>query len=403
MPPAKLLARIPVPPGAAGPERLLPALAAALDGSGPAIAPVPTTSATTSDEYVASILRAVRADDPSHPLESDEVAAVIATSGSTGEPRGVLLTASQLNSMSDVVNGAGARPQWIVALPVTSMGGINVLVRALAADRTPIVMASVGGAAPFTTQAFRDAVALATSVTEDVRVSLVPAQVSRLLTDDATIEALRGCRQVLVGAAPTRPSLLAMARELGISLTTTYGATETSGGCVFDGRPLDGVRVEATEGGILVVRGPNVALGYRADPEATRAGFPDGAFRSPDVGTVAEDGTVTVIGRADDVVIVNGINVSPIAVERVVADLPDVVAAAVVATARGGGPVLHVFVEVREAAPDLEAAVEASVEQRLGRAARPGRLWRVPALPHLPNGKVDRRLLLEWADRGRTE
>lgn len=403
MPPAKLLARIPVPPGAAGPERLLPALAAALDGSGPAIAPVPTTSATTSDAYVASILRAVRADDPSHPLESDEVAAVIATSGSTGDPRGVLLTASQLTSMSDVVNGAGARPQWIVALPVTSMGGINVLVRALAADRSPIVMASVGGAAPFTTDGFRQAVAAALAVTDDVRVSLVPAQVSRLLTDDAGIEALRGCRQVLVGAAPSRPSLLAMANDLGISLTTTYGATETAGGCVFDGRPLAGVRVEAAEGGVLVVHGPNVALGYRGDPDASRASFPGGAFRSPDVGSIAEDGTVTVIGRADDIVIVNGVNVSPIAVERVVADLPDVVAAAVVATGTADEPVLHVFVEVRESAPELESDVDAAVERRLGRAARPGRLWRVPSLPHLPNGKVDRRLLLEWAHRGRTE
>ena len=403
MPPAKLLARIPVPPGAAGPEYLLPALAAALDGSGPPIAPVPTTSATTSDEYVTAILGAVRADDPRLPLEEASVAAVIPTSGSTGAPRGVMLTAAQLTSMSEAVNGIGQRPQWIVALPVTSIGGINVLVRSLAAERAPIVLPSIGGAAPFTTELFRTAVDAANAISDDVRVSLVPAQVARLLASDQGIGALRRCRQVLVGAAPTRPSLLAMAEDLGIRLTTTYGATETAGGCVFDGRPLPGVRVEAVDGGVLVVHGPNVAVGYRCDPEATALHFTGGAYRSPDIGSVSDDGSITIIGRADDVVIVNGVNVSPIAVERVIADLPDVVSAAVVADTSGSEPVLHAFIEARESAPDLESDALTGVEERLGRAARPGRVWRVAALPHLPNGKVDRRLLLEWARSGRTE
>lgn len=396
----RALVRVPVPPGPEGPARLLPALAAALDGSGPAIAPVPTVSPTVSNDYVMSLLAAVRPDDASAPLESDEVAAVLATSGSTGAPRGVLLTAAQLTAMTAAVHGPGAAPQWIAALPVTSMGGFNVLVRSLAAGRDPVVVPSIGGAAPFTPADFAASVQNAARFSSDIRVSLVPAQLARLLSDDDGIAALLACAQVLVGGAALRPSLRAGAVELGIAVVATYGATETAGGCVFDGRPLPGVTVTA-EGspGVLTVAGPCVALGYRAEPLLSRACFTSAGYRTPDLGEVAEDGTVVVLGRADDVVIVRGVNVSPLAVERIVTDLPDVAAGAVVVTEGGGEPQVHAFVEVRDAAPDVEAQVRTAVVAQLGPAARP-QVHRVPSLPHLPNGKVDRRLLQEWAAKG---
>jgi o-succinylbenzoate---CoA ligase len=379
--------------------RLLPALAAALDGSGPAIAPVPTVSATVSNDYVMSLLAAVRADDDL-PLESDEVAAVVATSGSTGAPRGVLLTAAALTSMTTTVNGEGARPRWIAALPVSSMGGLNVLVRALASGQEPEIVPSIGGAGPFTVADFADTVDRAARSSDDIRVALVPAQLSRLMGDDRGIEALQQCRRVLVGGAATRPSLRASADELGISMTTTYGATETAGGCVFDGRPLPGVTV-TTDGtpGRLTISGPCVALGYRGEPALTREVFTPAGYLTPDLGDVADDGSVTVLGRADDVVIIRGVNVSPLAVERLASDLPDVVTAAAVALQEAGEPVLHVFLEVRDDAPQVEDAVRDAVASRLGRAARPV-VHRVARLPHLPNGKVDRRLLQEWAGKG---
>jgi len=398
---SRALVRVPVPPGPEGPARLLPALAAALAGTGPAIAPVPTVSATVSNDYVMSLLAALRPDDRAVPLESDDVAAVIATSGSTGAPRGVLLTAPQLTALTPALQATDARPQWIAALPVTSMGGINVLVRAIAADREPIAVPSIGGGGPFTADAFAEAVAAGAHVTDDVRTSMVPAQLARLLADDRGIAALQQCTAVLVGGAATRPSLLEAARSMGIPVATTYGATETAGGCVLDGMPLPGVTVSADpESGVLTIGGPCVASGYRGEPGLTAQVFTAEGYRTPDVGEVSADGRVTVLGRADDIVVIRGVNVSPLAVERVVADLPDVVAAAVVAgVGPDGEPALHAFVEVREIAPDASDDARAAVTERLGSAARP-LVHRVPRLPYLPNGKVDRRLLLQWAEEG---
>lgn len=399
------LTRLPTPPGAAGVAAVLPALAAALDGSGPAIAPIPTVSAATSNDYVMSLLAAVRADAGDPPLESDDVAVVMATSGSTGNPRGVLLTAAALTSMTAHVNGVG-QPQWIAALPVTSMGGMNVLVRALAADRPPVVLPSIGGAQPFSAHDFRDAVVRASSSSDDVRVALVPAQVARLLSDDLGIDALRGCSLILVGGGPTRPSLMSAAAELGITLTTTYGATETAGGCVFAGRPLPGVVVTSSgaapgEPGVLTISGPSVALGYRSDPEGTASRFTEAGFISTDLGMVAADGTVTVVGRADDIIVINGTNVSPAAIERVVVDLPDVVAAAVVAI-DDEEPRIYAFVQVRDLAPSVADAIREAVITALGKVAAPT-VRQVQRLPHLPNGKVDRRELQAWAARGEVD
>lgn len=395
------LIRVPVPPGAEGAMRLLPDLVAALDGSGAAIAPVPAVSPTVSHDYVMSLLRAVLPGDSSMPLESDEVCLVLATSGSTGAPRGVLLTTPQLTHSTAVINGTGGSPQWVLALPVTSMGGMNVLVRALGAGREPMVVPSIGGAGPFTPAAFARSVERATAVTDDVRTSLVPAQMARLLGDEAGIEALTRCALVLVGGAPTRPSLLDAARGFGIPVTTTYGATETAGGCVLDGSPLPGVSVRADgTPGRLTISGPCVALGYRGEPELTRLAFTPDGFRTSDLGEVSADGTVRVLGRIDDVVIVRGVNVSPLAIENLVSDLPDVeAAAAVVISGPDGEPVVHVFIEARDGAPTVADRVRESTVSELGRAARPA-VHVLPRLPHLANGKVDRPALRVLAEEG---
>ena len=396
---SRSLERVPVPPGADGPARLLPALAEALTGTGPAIAPVPTLSATVSNDYVMAVLAALRPDDL--PLESDDVAVVVATSGSTGRPRGVLHTAASLTALDDHVNGRGRRPQWVLALPVTSIGGLNVLVRSLAADREPIVVPTIGGAGPFAPDSFAAAVRRARRVDDDVRVSVVPAQIARLLSDEAGTDALRQCSQVLVGGAALRQSLREVAQELGVTLTSTYGSTETAGGCVLDGRPMPGVKIGTDDvTGTLVVGGPTVALGYRGEPGLTAELFGPDGFRTQDIGRIGTDGLVTVIGRSDDVVVINGVNVGVGAVEHVLVDHPDIEAAAVVAvTDPSREPHLHAFVIVHDGAPRAADDAREAVAQQLGRVAAPT-MHRVGSLPHLPNGKVDRRLLTEWAASG---
>jgi O-succinylbenzoic acid--CoA ligase len=388
------LVRVPVPPGPDGPARLIPALAEALEGIGPAIAPIPVVSTMTSQEYVASLVAAVLPDDPDRPLEDDRVAVVACTSGSTGNPQGVLLTTAQLTAMSHVVNNGD--PVWVIAIPVTSIGGLNVLVRSLATTHDPVSVRSLGGAAPFTADVFADAVDSAYAQHDDVRVSIVPAQLARLLDDARGTEALRMCSHVLVGAAATRPDLHERALGSGVRIMTTYGSTETSGGCVFDGTPLRGVTVRGTDQpGQLVIDGPCVALGYRLQPELTRARFTSAGFLTPDLGTVI-DGRVTVLGRVDDVVIIKGVNVSASAVEHAAAAATGVRGAAAVV---GGAddPWIGVFVEHSGEGLDV-ADVSQAVIDRLGAAARPRWVRLVDTLPHLPNGKVDRQLLIQWSE-----
>lgn len=393
-----MLRRTPVPPGPAGVDALIEPVRAALDGRGPAIAPVPVTSVTVSADYVGRLMRALRPDDPDAPLESDDIAVVLATSGSTGDPRGVLHTATSLTAMTDAVQG-GADPQWIIALPVTSMGGFNVLVRALATTHSPIALASIGGAQPFTPADF--AAAIDRAQTADIRVSLVAAQVRRLLGDDAGIDALRACRQVLVGGGPAPDSLVESARALGIGLTRTYGATETAGGCVFEGEALPGVTVRIEDGdpGHVVIGGPMLARGYRCDPARTAAHFTPSGYRTMDLGTL-RDGRLVLHGRIDDVIAINGINVSPGAVERVIAESPDIAGAAVLALP-GPEPELAAIVVGRDTVPPgLRDRLMADVERELGRVAVPRRLGVVAQLPTLPNGKLDRARLLREAQEG---
>jgi O-succinylbenzoic acid--CoA ligase len=315
------------------------------------------------------------------PLE-DGADLVVLTSGSTGGGRGVLLSAAALRaSASATLDRLGGPGSWLLALPTSAIAGLQVLVRSALADRPPTVLDTP--AEPLGT-------ALARMPDRDRRyTALVPTQLRRYL--EAEPEALARFDAVLVGGAATDPGLLARARAAGVQVRTTYGMSETAGGCVYDGRPLDGVRVRVDAGGVQLA-GPMLAMGYRLDPAATAAAFRDGWFATQDAGTLDDAGRLTVHGRLDDVVISGGVNVAPQAVEAALREHPQVVDAVVTGRPdpRWGQRVVAGIVPAGSGAPSLEQLRD-WVAGRLGPAAAPRDVVLLDAVPLLHTGKPDRR------------
>jgi O-succinylbenzoic acid--CoA ligase len=365
---------------ASGPG-LLDALAAALDG-GPAVLPVPSEAGARA--------RLEAAMRPDLPLEVP-AAVVVPTSGSTGTPKGALLPASALlasaRSTLDRLGGPGA---WLLALPTTHIAGIQVLVRSLVAGTPPVALDLSAG---FSEAAF----AAAASTVEGPRryTALVPTQLVRLLSaGGAALEALCSFDAVLVGGAATPPALLTQATGAGVRVVTTYGSSETSGGCVYDGVPLAGVSVLPDADGRLTVGGPVVFAGYRLRPDLTAASLVDGRYVTNDLGSVV-DGRVTVFGRADDVIVTGGEKVAPAAVEASLAAHPAVreVAVTGVPDPEWGARVVAVVVPADPASPPSLDSVRTHVAATLGRRAAPSRLVVVDDLPRLALGKIDRSAL----------
>jgi O-succinylbenzoic acid--CoA ligase len=310
----------------------------------------------------------------------DDVCLVVPTSGSTGEPKGALLSAAALTASATATSARlGGDGRWLLALPPTHIAGLQVLIRSLLAGTTPVVLG--------------DDFAAATEALGSGRryTSLVPTQLRRLLDSDASA-ALTSYDAVLVGGAAAPEALVARAREAGVRVVTTYGMSETSGGCVYDGEPLDGVRVDVT-GGVIRLGGPVLASGYRLRPDLTAAAFADGWFTTNDLGEL-RGGRLTVIGRADDVVVTGGEKVAPAAVEAALSTHPAVAEAVVVGVPddEWGQRVVAVVRLVPGARLALDEARE-HVAAVLPRAAAPRELRVVDALPLLASGKPDRAAL----------
>ena len=319
---------------------------------------------------------------PEEPLEPG-ADLVVVTSGTTGTGRGVLLSAGALRSSATATHERlGGPGGWLLALPVSAIAGLQVLCRSILA----------GVPATVRTDGEPLASAVARMPVGRRYTALVPTQLRRFL--DAEPDALRAFDAILVGGAATDAGLLERARAEGVAAVTTYGMTETAGGCVYDGRPLDGVAVRVTDG--IEVSGPTLALGYRLDPAATEAAFVDGWFRTRDAGTLDDTGRLTVHGRLDDVVISGGVNVVPTAVEAALREHPDVLDAVVVGRpdAEWGQRVVAAVVPSPGRTPDL-AVLRPWVADRLGAPAAPRALLLLDAVPLLHTGKPDRRAVAE--------
>lgn len=363
------------------PGAILKALRSALHGAGPALGlgmvePFPT-------------------DVPAG------TAVVVTTSGSTGVPKRVVLsrsalTASALATAARIGDGA-----WLLALPASYVAGLQVLVRSIVGDRQPGLLAGA-----FTPQAFAAAALMLVSSENGQRVptftSLVPAQLIRLLdaadADTAVRTALRSFEAILVGGQALPPAVLERAEAVGARIVRTYGATETSGGCVYDGVPLDGVGLRVLRGEVQLA-GPTLADGYLGDPDRTADVFlreDDGTrwYRTGDAGIV-EDGVLRVRGRLDNVIVSGGINISLDRVERVVRSIPGLASAVVVGVPDDRWGEASVIVAARgEALRRSEATqlqeARAAVAAEIGAHARPARLVLVDEISALPSGKPDR-------------
>jgi o-succinylbenzoate---CoA ligase len=363
--------------------RLLELLAAALDGSGPAIAPLDAGLPRTRLDALVEALAPGSVEGPDGVTTvrsaqekgvAEGTAVVVPTSGSTGVPKGVELSgAALMYSARASLARIGARPgeRWLCCLPATYIAGIQVLVRSLVSGTDPVLADRA------------DAETVAGSGC--AHVSLVPTQLRRLL--DVDMSSLAGFRSVLLGGAAAPAGLLDAAGAARVPVVTTYGMTETCGGCVYDGIPLDGVRVRIGDDDRIWLGGPVLFSGYRPGPAAPG----DGWFRTGDLGRMESAGRLVVRGRADDVINTGGYMVVPDEVARALQTCPGVRDAAVVGQPdpEWGERVVAVVVPADPDDPPTLELLRMHVRERLPRYAAPSRVVMVDAVPMLPSGKHD--------------
>jgi len=408
---SRILRQLPVPTG----DRvlaLIPALQSAMSGNGPVLLPVPADdeaeTARLATSLAAGTAMAGWEDDP-----HDPTALVVATSGSTGTPKGALLPASALIASAEAtrrrltVRGPSAtgRPvaaQWLLALPVTHIAGLQVLLRAIAEGTQPTVLDT---APPFTVERF---VAAVGGMPAGPRfTALVPTQLFRILADPEATTALTTFDAVLVGGASTPRALLDDAAQAGVLAVTTYGMSETCGGCVYDGLPLDGVHLtldgsaEPERPARVSISGPVVARGYRDMPHHPaflhEAGARYRTFLTEDLAQLRGD-RWRVVGRVDDVITTGGVKIDPAVVESVLIRVIGVTEVIVtgVPDAVWGEAVVAVVVAAPEGPPDL-AALRRAAGYAHGAAAAPKQLVLVDELPLRGPGKPDRTAVRELA------
>ena len=362
--------------------------------SGGAVLPLPVDAPARVVADLLAAMRPSRLIDASGDTRLDggipvapDTAVVVVTSGSTGAPKGVELSAAALEwsartSLQRLAVGPGDR--WLCCLPLHHVAGLQVLTRSRLMGTAPVILE-------------RFAVAEVAEHRNVTLIALVPTMLRRLL--DAGVD-LSHLRCVLLGGAPAGQPLLDDAHARGLRVVTTYGMTETCGGCVYDGFPLDGVDVAIDDDGRIRLRGPLLFSGYRNAPQATASALRDGWLVTEDLGRWAPGGRLEVLGRADDMIVTGGENVAAAAVAAALEQHPAITEAAAVGVddAEWGQRVVAVIVaDSVLPAPD---ELRRFVAERLGRQAAPREVVAVPRLPRLDNGKLDRLAVARLAAGG---
>jgi len=290
----------------------------------------------------------------------------IGTSGTTGTSKEVLLTSTALISSARASNkfiGAQSGQTWSLLLPLTHIAAVNVVVRSIELGTAPIDLRNFDGEYPradFT--------------------AIVPTQLFRALNgDQRLLDHLKSAKAVLIGGAALSQSLRNQAELVGIKVITTYGMTETCGGCVYDGAALDGVEIEIRKGKICI-KGPVLASSIAVN---------DGWYETNDLGEYHND-QLAVIGRSDDVIISGGENLSLNAVENSLSiAFPDTQFAAFAVEDPQWGQSLQLAV----VGDITEDQIATHLEKDLGVFAKPKGVHRMTSLPLLGIGKIDRKSL----------
>ena len=269
--------------------------------------PLPADDARQSSLLTTSL----RAGEPI----DDDVAVVVSTSGTTGVPKGAMLTASTLTASAEATHRRlGGPGRWLLALPAYHVAGLQVLVRSVVAGTTPVAIS-----------AGFDAAELASAVTSlgsgRRYASLVAAQLDKALGDPSATAALASLDAVLIGGGPMPTAIAERASTAGISVVRTYGMSETAGAVCTTALPWTGCG--SIDDGRVVLGGATLAKGYRNPVEPDPFAEP-GWFRTDDVGAVDDSDVLRVLGRVDDAISTGGLTVFPQLVEAALATHPSV-------------------------------------------------------------------------------
>ena len=339
-------------------------------------------------ELMARLAKALASDGPAialSPIDSESaparVSLVVNTTGSSGKVKEVGLSASSLLASAKASNkylDAKKGDKWSLLLPLNHIAGINVLVRSLELGTIPLDFRN------FPTDK-------ETKYSSADFSAIVPTQLFIATNGDLELlEHLRGCRAVLVGGAPLSSEMRNQALENGISVIETYGSTETTGGCIYDGQPLEGVEIQINEGNLLRIKGAVLAHSYLNTTESLVD--ENGWYTTSDIAHF-ENEKIVIDGRNDDVFISGGENISLSSVESIIsakfASLE--VAAFTVADAQWGQVLCCAVVN---ADSSLQAGIEREIQEALtlaiGEIGKIKHFLPLKELPLIGIGKVDR-------------